>query len=251
MGLHASYPLAMEQPSINKQGAFWGSWAVGADRGEGKGERYVDRVCAMVREVATRCAPVAAGDVGCGTGWLVRVLEERFKSVWGIEIGQEALEVARVRSPNADLQLGNFLETDDLPKNLDLVISHEVIAHVADQSAFIARCAAMLAPGGRFLLFTQNPVAWSRTRYVSPPSPDQIRHWLSTEEIRVHCALAGLQVVKVTTLTPHGDRGALFWRPYANGIIRRLIGRSATEWIFERMGLGRTIVVEAVKSVQS
>lgn len=234
-------------PAIEDQGAFWGAWGVGAPRAEGRGDLYVDQVCNLVRDVAARCPTAGvAADVGCGTGWITKVLTERFAKVWGVEIAADSLKLARRDVPQAELVLGDFLALEQRPTNCDLVVSCEVIAHVADQAAFIARCRSMLKPGGRLLLFTQNPVTWSRTRYVTPPDPKQIRHWLSLDEIRGHFSSAGLRVVSTRTLMPHGDKGLLFWRPVANGVLRRVIGRRATHRIFERLGLGRTIVVEAV-----
>jgi hypothetical protein len=109
-----------------------------------------------------------------------------------------------------------------------------------------SRCRRLTTRGGRFLLFTQNPTAWHRNRYAHAPSPDQLRHWLTLAEIREHCTVLGFRVHAVQTIAPAGDQGALWWRPYGQGALRRIIGRPRAARLFERLGLERTLVVEAV-----
>jgi len=233
-------------PSLEAQGEYWGQWGVESSRGEGKGDPYDDRVCAIVREVANRCAKrERAADVGCGTGWLTTVLEDIFTHVWATELAPASVRIARQSAPRAQFSEGDFLAVE-LPAPGDLTVSCEVVAHVRDQSAFFARCRKLTTLGGRFLLFTQNPVTWSRNSYLHGASENQLRHWLSRDEMRTLCERAGFRVESIRTLEPMGDRGWLFWRPYANGVLRRVIGRQATKSFFERMGLGRTLVVEAV-----
>ena len=43
-----------------------------------------------------------------------------------------------------------------------------------------------------------------------------------------------------------GDKGRLWWRPNAQGLLRRVIGRPRAQALFERLGYGRTLAVEAI-----
>lgn len=125
-------------------------------------------------------------------------------------------------------------------------MSCEVVAHVRDQRAFFERCRLLTKTGGRFLLLTQNPFTWSRNSYAHSPNENQLRYWLSRDEVRKLCEDAGFRVESIRTLEPMGDQGLLWWRPYAQGALRRLIGRQRAKEVFEALGLGRTLVVEAV-----
>lgn len=244
-----------QKPTIEAQGRFWDKWAFAQPRLEGKDDEYIDRACDMIRDVASRCTGdnARAADIGCGLGWKLRVLLEDFGYVYGIDIAEASLEHAAKHAPAARLAHGDFVAMPeaDLPKDCDLVVSCEVLAHVEDQPEFLRRVHSMLKPNGRFLLFSQNPTTWSRESHRTEADSDQLRKWLSLKEIRELCDKAGLRIVRTTTLMPHGDQGLLFWRPYANGIIRRIpfVGRARTHRFFEWLGLGRSIVVEAVRDV--
>lgn len=236
----------MQKPSLESQGQYWGDWGVSSQRGEARGDPYCDQVCSIVRAVAARCpSGERAADVGCGTGWITAVLEQQFQHVWATDLAPAAINQARQAAPSAEFAEGDFLESP-LPPPGDLTVSCEVVAHVSDRRAFFARCRELTRPGGRFLLFTQNPVTWSRNSYLPAQSPNQLRHWPSKSEVRAHCRAVGFGVESITTLAPAGDQGLLWWRPYAQGVLRRVIGRSRAQGFFERLGLGRTLVVEAV-----
>ncbi|HWA74700.1 MAG TPA: class I SAM-dependent methyltransferase [Polyangiaceae bacterium] len=236
----------MEAPSLDAQGEYWGEWGVESARGEGKGDVYDDRVCQLVREVALRCASrERAADVGCGTGWITRVLEASFEHVWATELAPASIRVARQASPKAEFFEGDFLALE-LPAPVDLTVTCEVVAHVRDQPAFFARCRELTKLGGRLLVLTQNPVTWSRNSYAHPANPKQLRHWLSRADVRALCEGADFRVESIRTLEPMGDKGLLWWRPYAQGALRRVIGRERAKAFFEWLRLGRTLVIEAV-----
>jgi 2-polyprenyl-3-methyl-5-hydroxy-6-metoxy-1,4-benzoquinol methylase len=130
----------MIRPSTDAQGAYWAEWALRSQRAEGKGDPYIDQVCNLVRDAASRCpAGARAVEVGCGTGFITCVLTSSFAHVWGIEIAKESLEVARQNAPGAELVFGDFLAASDLPTERDFVVSCDVVAHVGDQREFFAR----------------------------------------------------------------------------------------------------------------
>ncbi|RIK28450.1 MAG: class I SAM-dependent methyltransferase, partial [Chloroflexi bacterium] len=99
------------------------------------------------------------GDVlvdGCGVGMYVKALLPYAKTVCGIDIEAEHLEVAAQTAPQAYLQLA-AAEMLPYPANrFDLVLSHEVLEHVQDDHAAVAELVRVLKPGGRALLFVPN-----------------------------------------------------------------------------------------------
>ena len=61
----------------------------------------------MIRRI-----PVEAGqrvlDIGCGTGFFLRLVADRGGQAHGIDASEELLELARARVPGADLRVGDM-----------------------------------------------------------------------------------------------------------------------------------------------
>jgi SAM-dependent methyltransferase len=64
----------------------------------------------------------------------------------------------------------------------DVVISLEVLSHVADQPAFIGKLASLLREGGLLMLATQNRPALEPLN-LAPPKPGQLRRWVDRQEL--------------------------------------------------------------------
>jgi SAM-dependent methyltransferase len=92
-------------------------------------------------------------DVGCGVGAYMRAFRQFTPHVFGVEIeGERAREASSyggaVQSP------GEALPFPD--ETFDLVLSHEVIEHVADDRASIREMVRVLKVDGRLFLFCPN-----------------------------------------------------------------------------------------------
>ena len=106
-------------------------------------------------------------EVGCGTGnQLIALAEMGFNNFAGIDINQEAVEIARERLPGADIRLGT---ATDLPFNADrfgLVYTSALLIHIppAEISAVqreIARVANRWIYGYEY--YSPSPVARAST----------------------------------------------------------------------------------------
>lgn len=240
----------------------WTAWNLeNVERGE---SAYGKRVASLVEDCTHRCpGSYLLAEVACGSGWLLKAVGHLFDNLWGTDVSSASVTVAAKQVPNAMLVTGDFTGTPStgqaamnlmyLPQAADLVVSVESIAHMEDQREFFKRCRYMNRAGGRLLLFTQNPTTWSRSSYLMPKPEGAHRHWPTREEIKEHLLCSGYRLISIRTIEPHGDRGLLLWRPYANGIMRRLlrpflgkeVANEVTKKFFEDLGLGRTLVVEA------
>ena len=93
-------------------------------------------------------------DLGCGLGAYVRQMRAFTPEVYGIEIDHErAAEAGRA------LGLIATAAAEALPfptASFDVVLSHEMIEHVADDRQTIAEALRVLRPGGRLVLFCPN-----------------------------------------------------------------------------------------------
>ncbi len=97
----------------------------------------------------------------------------------------------------------------------DLVTSMEVIEHVADKRAFIARLADRLAPGGLMILSTPNRTARSQLLLVGAAEaigmvPRGTHHWddfVTPDELRELLAEAGLTMSDPTGIAFSPTKG--------------------------------------------
>jgi 2-polyprenyl-3-methyl-5-hydroxy-6-metoxy-1,4-benzoquinol methylase len=185
-------------------------------------------------------------DVGCGAGWMCEQLT-RFGTVTGTDLADEVVARAAARWPQVRFVAGDFMALEFAAAPFDIVVCFEVLAHVADQAAFVAKLARLLAPGGTLVLSSQNPWVMRRS-HVDPVGKGQIRRWLSRAELR-RLLERHFDVAAMRTLTPHGDRGVLrvVNSVKVNRLLSALAGDDAVRRAKERLGLGRTLMVRAVR----
>ena len=110
---------------------------------------------AVLSNGLTRLAETVPGghalEIGSGPGWDADALEEAGMTVRRTDITQAFIEFQRTRGKEADrLDVIN----DDLGGPYDAVVSLHVLQHVEpdDLPAVLAKVAAALRPGGRFLV---------------------------------------------------------------------------------------------------
>ncbi len=110
-----------------------------------------DRRLAMILRWGRSSAQTNLGRVlvdGCGVGMYVKALQPYAQQVFGIDIEGEHLALAVANTPVAHLQLA-AAEALPYPDNFfDLVLSHEVLEHVADDRRAVAEMVRVLRPGG-------------------------------------------------------------------------------------------------------
>jgi len=93
-------------------------------------------------------------DNGCGVGMYVRHLQVSAGRIFGLEYEYERLQQAREHSTLLACAAG-----ENLPYPADsfnLMLSHEVLEHVADDHQAALEIVRTLKPGGRLVLFVPN-----------------------------------------------------------------------------------------------
>lgn len=98
-------------------------------------------------------------DAGCGGGLLTEPLTRLGATVTGIDAGDKNIEVARNHAKAQDLVIDYQIGTpEDLgtKKKFDVVISLEVVEHVADIQAYINACTKLVKKNGLLILSTLN-----------------------------------------------------------------------------------------------
>lgn len=101
--------------------------------------------------------PRRALDIGCGNGYLLEVLRQRFPGLGleGLEYTPEMVQIAKKRNvPECQIQQGDVLKLPYPDSALDVVITERCIINVMnaeDQATALGEVARILKPGGHFL----------------------------------------------------------------------------------------------------
>jgi SAM-dependent methyltransferase len=115
-----------------------------------------DRRLEMIHRLAGNCLQPDSKVLvdGSGVGMYVRALRNFSTHVYGLDIEPDRVEASRAHSPLVNVAAGESLPYPS--QCFDLVLSHEVIEHVADDQQSVAEMARVLKPGGRAIIFCPN-----------------------------------------------------------------------------------------------
>lgn len=181
-------------------------------------------------------------DVGCGNGWICDRLQP-YGRVTGVDFSASSIREASARLPGVTFHAGDLFEIELPERSFDLVVTLEVLAHVADQSAFMQRIARLLKPEGYVFLATQNRPVLERWSEVGAPMPGTIRQWVDVRCLRglMEPHFEGLEIESVH---PVGDRGLLriVNSVKLNAVLGRVVPAAAIERLKERAMLGHTLL---------
>lgn len=187
-------------------------------------------------------------EVGCGNGWMTPWLKP-LGTLTAVDLSEEVVADAAQRIPGVQFVGGDFMEIDFPEESFDAVVTLEVLAHVADQPAFINRVAQVLRPGGFLVLATQNGPVLERLNRVDPPQ-GQLRRWVDRHQLR-SLLTEHFDILALSSMTPRANRG--IWRflnaQAVNAPIRAVVG-DLVERAKERAWLGWTLMAFARKRVR-
>jgi 2-polyprenyl-3-methyl-5-hydroxy-6-metoxy-1,4-benzoquinol methylase len=100
-------------------------------------------------------------DAGCSSGYLSEQLAARGYEVTGLEFDADAAAAARRFC--TEVLVGD-IESMDLPfepASFDLIMCGDIVEHLRDPGATLARLRPFLAPGGRLVISTPNVANWA------------------------------------------------------------------------------------------
>jgi 2-polyprenyl-3-methyl-5-hydroxy-6-metoxy-1,4-benzoquinol methylase len=143
-------------------------------------------------------------DVGCSTGYLAERLQQGGATVVGLDMDERAAELARRFC--TEVHVGD-IETMELPfepGSFDAIVCGDLIEHVRDPQAMLARLRSLLRPGGRLVLSTPNIANWAmrlsllfgRFRYTEWGILDKTHtHFFTRKTLRECLETAGYRIV--------------------------------------------------------
>jgi 2-polyprenyl-6-hydroxyphenyl methylase / 3-demethylubiquinone-9 3-methyltransferase len=122
-----------------------------------------DRLCAHFGRDPRSLTPLdglTLLDVGCGGGLISEPLARMGATVTGIDASERNIGTARAHAARSDLEIDYRCTTaEDLMaagETYDIVLSLEVVEHVADVDLFLDSCTALVRDGGAMVLATLN-----------------------------------------------------------------------------------------------
>ena len=102
-------------------------------------------------------------DVGCGGGALAEAVQKKGYDVWGIEINEDAMNIAGNRITKviqADLMDMETITSLIGDKKFDYLIFSDVLEHLSDPCAFLRIYLKFLKKDGTVLVSVPNAVVW-------------------------------------------------------------------------------------------
>lgn len=101
-------------------------------------------------------------DIGSGTGWLLEAVHNAgARSALGIEPSKKNVELAKKHHPEFET-ICTSLEEFSTQQKFDIIISVQVMVHIADVPEAMQKIANLLREGGQFLLIVPD-VEYART----------------------------------------------------------------------------------------
>ena len=150
-------------------------------------------------------------DVGCSSGYLARPLVARGCAVVGLELDPAA--AAEARDVCEEVLVGDVesMELPFEPGSFDVVLCGDLIEHLRDPEAFLARVRPFLNADGRLVLTTPNVANWAmrlgllagRWTYTERGILDRTHTYLFTRSTLVETLeRAGYRVVELDFTVP-------------------------------------------------
>jgi SAM-dependent methyltransferase len=143
-------------------------------------------------------------DVGCSTGYLAERMQKQGSTVVGLDVDERSAELAR---QFCEAVYVGDVETMELPfeqGTFDVIVCGDLIEHLRDPQAFLARIRPYLRPEGRLVLSTPNIANWAmrigllfgRFRYTEWGILDSTHtHFFTRKTLRECLEAAGYRVV--------------------------------------------------------
>jgi ubiquinone/menaquinone biosynthesis C-methylase UbiE/DNA-binding transcriptional ArsR family regulator len=171
-------------------------------------------------------------DLGTGTGRMLEVFADRYRSGVGYDLSHEMLAIARANLERAGIahaqaRHGDLFSLAMDGASADVVCVHHVLHYLAEPGAAVDEAARLLKPGGCLILsdFAPHDLEFLRDDHAHR------RLGFSDDEVRDWCAASGLQLEEIETLSPaSGEKKKLtvkIWLCRAPADVRRLRARSA------------------------
>lgn len=136
-------------------------------------------------------------DIGCFTGTFLVMLKKLGYKVTGLELQDEAVEIAKKRLPKRIFS--SDIMTDKIPgESFDIVSLLGLIEHVKDPTKLLKKCSKLMKPGSLMLIQTPNSSSLPAKvlkKYWPPFAPVEHIHLFSRESLELLLEKNGFEIV--------------------------------------------------------
>ncbi|MEO6806352.1 MAG: class I SAM-dependent methyltransferase [Edaphobacter sp.] len=166
-----------KQPTGHNNGVLWGEHSLDwANIQEGQ--------CRRVYETVFDRAKITSGtsylDAGCGAGMAAMIAAARGATVSGLDASEALLQIARTRTPSADLRQGELEALPFADSIFDLITGFNSFQYAANPVKALQQAKRVATPGATVVLVTWGePVGMPAAQLVAalkpllpPPPPD-------------------------------------------------------------------------------
>jgi 2-polyprenyl-6-hydroxyphenyl methylase/3-demethylubiquinone-9 3-methyltransferase len=148
--------------------------------------RIQKMVLTVLNGNASPMKPLNIAEIGCSTGTMSQLWAKQGHRVFGIDISEKFIEIARQRAAAANLSIGFEVgSATKLPWNdesMNIVIAPELLEHIPDWEGSLREFIRILKPGGVLYLTTTNVLfPWWQEEFGLPFYP------LYPAPIKRHC----------------------------------------------------------------
>ncbi|HRK64268.1 MAG TPA: class I SAM-dependent methyltransferase [Terricaulis sp.] len=232
---------------IAEQASYWDAWNAENREHAQSDISHDQKEAALGWLSATGRFDLDILEVGCGAGWLCPWLKP-YGRVTATDLSPDVLRRAAERIAGVEFINGDFMTLDFPEHGFDVVVTLEVLSHVGDQPAFIAKIARLLRRGGVLILATQNRPVLERHNEVAPTQAGHLRRWFDRNELSELLA-PHFTVEAMRTMTPIANKGPmrLIAGRWGRRVMRALSGRRL-ETTLGSAGFGWTLMTLARKA---
>ncbi|WP_439817676.1 bifunctional 2-polyprenyl-6-hydroxyphenol methylase/3-demethylubiquinol 3-O-methyltransferase UbiG [Zavarzinia sp. CC-PAN008] len=116
-------------------------------------------------------------DVGCGAGLVAEAMVRLGAEVTGVDAAERNIQVARRHAASGGLDIAyRQALAEDVDGTFDIVLSLEVVEHVADLTQFLGALGRCVAPGGVLVIGTLNRTLRSFVKAIV--GAEYVMRWL-------------------------------------------------------------------------
>jgi len=132
----------------------------------------MQKLVALGAREGLRGGPLDVVDIGCGAGTQSRLWAEQGHRVYGIDVNQPLIELARERSAAARLTIkfdvGSATRLPYETESMDICLMPELLEHVVDWRSCLDEAVRVLRPGGLLFLSTTNVLCPKQQEFNLP-----------------------------------------------------------------------------------
>jgi ubiquinone/menaquinone biosynthesis C-methylase UbiE len=137
------------------------------------------KVRRLLEDLRSRCGGGKMLDLGCGTGFLIRLARDLFAEVHGVDVTPAML--ARVDRSSGNVFLHNTA-AEHLPfadDTFDLVTAYSFLHHLEDYARVLLEARRVLRPGGLFYADLEpNKLMWDRMAALAAVPDAELPPWV-------------------------------------------------------------------------